>query len=569
MNITASTQIFACGQTGRRVAVSLGSVIGSGGAGTVYRDGSDPQFAIKLYDDLARANKLRPKLELMIRNPVGGLHASAHGKSYIQLAWPTEIIERPDGQIVGIRMPYLPAADSDDLEFLLRPHTRLEHKLDARFELRIIVACNLSALIEKLHIAGYCMPDLKPTNIRIYRDSGVLAVFDCDGLSLIGVGGKRFLSSEATPEYMAPEAKGDPAAAAALEQAQDRFALAVTIFQLMNEGLHPFQGIPVPGVSVPHGNQQRIDLGLYPHGKLVLANLKPNPQSLHPWFETETLSLFERAFALATIRPAANEWSRHLREMLPAQRLGLEPCSKGMSHLKLSKGCGHCELKRKLGHYPWDVDQTTQIAMTPRAKAVAAISSISATQTPSPHQSSSGSPSSGLAPVLTPKLGRVNYQSPSVYRPGLDPSYKLILLGTVAILGVGGLWFLNGSRDVSVPSPPNLPIPQPKQQAPSPPQPSPAPPKQRSIVFHPLGPQTFPSPSPAPVPLGREPTNGWQTFSWRGGRWVLPPPPSNTHYHYLCDVNARLMWCSSNPPNSSARPCNRNTDGQRGWCWEQ
>jgi len=355
--------LFAHDQSGTRIAVKLGPVIGSGGAGVVFRDASDSGYAIKLYESREKANSLKAKLEAMIRNPLPWARATSHGRVYVQLAWPTDLIELDDGQIVGVRMPYLPSNESDDVEFLLRPHTRREHMLDERFALRIVAAGNLAALVDKLHAAGYCMPDLKPANIRIYRDSSLLAVFDCDGMGVFGAGGRRFLAGEATPEYMAPEAKGDPGVAGASGPPQDQFALAVTIFQLMNEGLHPFQGVPIPGMAVPHDNQQRIDLGLYPHGRQSLANMKSNLQSLHPWFEERTVDLFERAFGKASGRPTAAEWSEHLRELAPGSSLGLRACPEGSGHLHFSKGCGHCELKKRLGHYPWDIPETGQIGI--------------------------------------------------------------------------------------------------------------------------------------------------------------------------------------------------------------
>jgi hypothetical protein len=131
----------------------------------------------------------------------------------------------------------------------------------------------------------------------------------------------------------------------------------------------------------------------------------------------------------------------------------------------------------------------------------------------------------------------------------------------VGAIIVAGLWLYSPTNDAA----------RKEEQLPShrPLVPPPAPPKQKKMVFTQLGPQTVPSATPTPVFLGKEPTNGWSIFSWRGGQWKLPPPPPNTHYHYLCDVKGRLMWCSLNPPNVSARPCTRNTDGLKGWCWEE
>jgi len=132
------------------------------------------------------------------------------------------------------------------------------------------------------------------------------------------------------------------------------------------------------------------------------------------------------------------------------------------------------------------------------------------------------------------------------------------------IIGVIFLFALIGSSCSTTPKS-TVPIQSPSQmQSQDQAVPVPVPPRS-AIQFAPIGPKQFPSPSPTPVFLGREPTDGRQVFAWRGKEWFLLPPPPN-RYAYLCVTNG-LNWCWRNPPHAGAAPCTQRSTGLRGWCW--
>jgi hypothetical protein len=162
-------------------------------------------------------------------------------------------------------------------------------------------------------------------------------MLDCDGYSIAGPN-RRFPASHFSDEHRGPEsATRGPQE---LGEEQDLFALAVITFQLLNDGIHPFDGHPAPGASVPSGVQEKINAGLYPYGAGRGGPLLPHSLSLYPRLEDETQRLFDRAFAGMGGRPSAAEWRDHLRGLIEGNVL--VRCAQNRDHAHFSKGCGLC-----------------------------------------------------------------------------------------------------------------------------------------------------------------------------------------------------------------------------------
>ena len=92
-----------------------------------------------------------------------------------------------------------------------------------------------------------------------------------------------------------------------ITEEQDRFALSTIIFRLLNNGIHPFSGIPnIPLNNIQSTIQNRIDNLWYAYSiKKECEQQKPHPYSMHDYFDNETLEMFERAFTDANNRPSA------------------------------------------------------------------------------------------------------------------------------------------------------------------------------------------------------------------------------------------------------------------------
>jgi serine/threonine protein kinase len=331
-----------------RKKIDVGKRIAGGGAGDIYIIPNAPGQVLKLYRTPEDREKYAPKLQAMLDNPPRLPPHKHQGNEYPQLAWPDAIAETEKGNFLGFTMPEIDFAGSVSLERMLQKKMRAISGLPEFYGYRMSAAYNLAASIAELHTRGHHIIDLKPANCRIYRGNMLVGLLDCDGFSVEGTRGKRFPASQYTPEYIAPEAsKKKPEE---LGEQQDRFALAVTIFRLLNNGLHPFQAKLPKGIS--SGTlQEMIEANYYAYGILSATNCFPAMQTIHHTFPTELRKMFDQAF-IRKNRPSAANWRDVLREYANPASGRLIKCNNDpVNHAHFGNGCGWCELGKKLATY--------------------------------------------------------------------------------------------------------------------------------------------------------------------------------------------------------------------------
>ncbi|SDA56326.1 MULTISPECIES: hypothetical protein [unclassified Janthinobacterium] len=320
----------------------LGKLIKSGGAGSVYLLPGAPAQVAKLYhphlDRAANRRKLEAMLELTPELP----DQLENGKRYVQIAWPQAAVFDGQGGFAGFVMPLLDMAQTAELEQILQERQARAAGLPTGLGPKLTLAANLAAVIDALHQQQHYVVDLKPVNLRFYRDSLYIAMLDCDGFSIQGHA-ERFPAEQFTADYLAPEfqRKGMPAGT---ELAQDRFALAVVIFQLLNFGIHPYSGRP-GNAQAPTEIPGRIRDGYYAYGVKRHKNMAPNATSGHALMPPELRAMFDRAFSPspAPQRPSAADWAQLLRGY--AQRSGgkLTVCAVNPEHQHFAgHGCAAC-----------------------------------------------------------------------------------------------------------------------------------------------------------------------------------------------------------------------------------
>lgn len=330
-----SARLFA-GPAGRERPLALGALLGEGAAGRVHAIAGDPALAAKLYHPDRDLKALEVKIDLMLANPPR-LPVLAHdGHDYPQIAWPVDKLRDDKGRFAGFLMPAIDLSRSTSLVNLLQRSSRRAEKLPEYYGYRVLVARNLAAVFVELHQAGHLMIDMKPANLRFYPGPSWMAVVDIDGFSIAGPATVRSPADQVSDEYVAPEGFGRRVET--LDEAQDRFALAVIIFQLLNNGLHPFAGAATrPGQ--PSDTQGRINAGLYPYGLTANPEAAPSALSLHESLPRDTRALFDRAFTRGGERPDAGAWRRNLDQLLEQ----IEPCAKKPAeHAHFGLGCGFC-----------------------------------------------------------------------------------------------------------------------------------------------------------------------------------------------------------------------------------
>lgn len=318
--------------------------LGRGADAVIYRIEGHPELAAKLYHDPTQDPSRRSKLEAMLANPPALPPFQHEGRAYIQIAWPNALLTDSKGSLRGYAMPLVDLSRAAQLEALLNRKTRQAYKFAEHAGYRLSAAANLARLVAELHARQHHIIDLKPANLNVYRETYFVSLLDCDGLSVQG-NRQRYPAHQYTPDYIAPEAIRNNLKPEELGEQQDRFALAVILFQLLNQGIHPFQGTPRDQQTLPSTNHERIAEGLFAYGSKAHSRIAPSPWSIHETLPDQTLRYFNLAFGEAHgNRPSAREWADHLAELADPKSALARPCSKNPEHLTYGKGCGLCRL---------------------------------------------------------------------------------------------------------------------------------------------------------------------------------------------------------------------------------
>ena len=336
-------QVNALFAGGHFEQISLGRLISKGGAaGKVYEVVGKPQKVAKIFHERQKSKTNRLKLEAMFTNNPNIPSVVAGGVEYVQVAWPEAILEDNEGYCIGYMMPFINTAEAVSLDHLMQSAVRTKLGLSDKYEYRVMAAYNVALMVASLHRYGHYIVDLKPANVFIYKKTMTVAVFDCDGFSIQGEQA-RFPAEFVSEEYIYPE--GMDLACEEMGEEQDKFALAVIIFKLLNNGIHPFSGVVKKNANSTLSIQERIAQYHYAYGMWSDTYQSPHPYSIHTFLPQSTMKLFDRAFVKGQKRPTALEWQTELDYLLK----NIKHCKKNPSHAYFTnKGCGLCVAEEKL-----------------------------------------------------------------------------------------------------------------------------------------------------------------------------------------------------------------------------
>ncbi len=331
--------VYADGSYGK---ITLGKLINKGGAsGKIYLVEDRPESVVKIFHNTTKSASNRQKLQAMLLNKPNFQPVEANGVEYIQIAWPQALLDDEKGFCVGYMMPLINMDSAVSLDHLMQKAIRKKLNLSEKYAYRIFAAYNVASMVTALHKCGHYIIDLKPSNLSVYKENMLVAVVDCDGFSIKGEK-TRYPAEFVSEEYIYPE--GMKQSCEQMDEEQDRFALAVIIFRLLNNGIHPFSGTPKDSGAAMLTIQERIEQYHYAYGFWPDKYQYPHPYSIHEYFNKETLELFERAFTKDCQRPSAYEWQEHLWKLMHS----LKQCKIDTNHAYFtSKGCGLCSVENK------------------------------------------------------------------------------------------------------------------------------------------------------------------------------------------------------------------------------
>ncbi|HEY0812043.1 MAG TPA: beta-propeller fold lactonase family protein [Pseudonocardia sp.] len=316
--------------------LDVGPPLSQGGQGTIHVVLDAPERVLKRFHEaeLARASDLEERLRAMVAlRPAGWREASGH----TMLAWPSDVVL--DGsRFVGHVMPRLRLADVVELHVLANPSDRSDPRSATPgwvrgFTWRHLVrtGANLALAIDVLHRSDYVVGDFNERNVLVRFDTRVTLV-DCDSMQVPNPrSGPPFLCGVGRAEFTAPELLDVDLATTPRRASSDLFALAVHVFQLLMEGVHPFDGVWHGDGEKPRRHQ------LARHGLFAYAGdprLRPRPSAMpFDLLPQEIRELFTRAFVLGAADPDARPTGREWHDALGRCAADLRTCAAAERHV--------------------------------------------------------------------------------------------------------------------------------------------------------------------------------------------------------------------------------------------
>ena len=333
---------------GQLITLDPAFALGTGGEARVYAIPQEPSLVAKVYheptDDRAR------KLMVMLAHPPNNLLAA---QEYVSIAWPVDLLLTTDRrhQCVGFLMPYMTGVHP--IIEVYNPRTRRQkHPRFDYFHLHH-TARNLAAVVHALHARGYVIADVKQSNIFV-TDTALVALVDTDSFQVYDRrSGIVYRCLVGTPEFTPPELQGQRFTDTDRAPEHDFFGVAVIIFQLLMEGMHPFDGL-FQGGGDPPPYEARIAAGYFPYSRERQGPFHPRPTALpfeilHPTLQRLFRCCFEDGHHTPKARPDAQAW----RMALDAAKDHLITCPVNDQHRygdHLS-ACPWCKRAGQLGGY--------------------------------------------------------------------------------------------------------------------------------------------------------------------------------------------------------------------------
>lgn len=351
-----------------------------GGEGQVFNIVGKPNLVAKLYKDTISIGDRERKLNVMVTYPPD--------KSVLnQIAWPVDVLYNGN-TFIGFVMPKLKI--NEDLNVIYEYGSSAKYP-NIPWSNKIIIAKNLCAVLNAVHEAGHACGDLNPKNISVDPNTGHIVFVDTDSYH-IQDGGNTYRCCVGIPEYLPVEIqrkmKGGLSTAAlpTFSKNTDNFALAVHIFQLLMNGVHPFSCAVLPSqvsVAFPQPSDNIIK-GQFPFMQKVQGITIPKfapPINILP---VEIQNLFKRAFidghTNPNKRPSPVEWFTALSKLEKT----LKTCSKVSHHEYYNNlsSCPWCDANNKF-------NQGIQVATIPSLTQSTIKQSMKPAYVPAPSYNSS------------------------------------------------------------------------------------------------------------------------------------------------------------------------------------
>ena len=400
-----------------------------GGEGQIFNINGHPDKVAKLY----KAGKITPDHERKLLKMV---IAPPEQDVLDQIAWPLDVLY-DNNKFVGFIMRKFKL--NEDLNVIYEYGSSAKYP-EMTWGNKIRIAKNLCVVLNAVHEAGHVCGDFNPKNISVDPNTGHITFVDTDSYHITD-GSNTYRCNVGMPEYLPVEIQKkmhnglSNAALPTFSQATDNFALAVHIFQLLMNGVHPFACAVIPSqdsVPIPDTSDSILK-GECPFFKDVPGKQIPKfappadilPQEIKKLF----LLAFVEGHASPAARPSAETWYYALERLEKS--------------LKKCKDVGHHEYHNGQSACPWCAADKRFSGALSSAKSKGLKQSNFTPPVAPPTRSPSYTPS--YASVSSTKgssspsyVGANNYGSASNYKKG--GFTKKLIGGIIAVALIAALF---------------------------------------------------------------------------------------------------------------------------------
>lgn len=321
--------------------------LNSGGEAEVFAVRGRPDQVAKIY--FAPSAERSAKLQAMVASPPTD---PTKNQGHVSICWPQALLFKPGSRsCAGFLMHYVDFSTNRPVLQLYNPQDRQGVAPGFTWGYLVRTASNIASVVDAIHARGYVIGDLNESNFLV-SDRALVTLVDCDSMQVPKAGGGGvFRCPVGKPDFTAPELQGRDFSRTDRNPTHDNFALAVMIFHLLMEGVHPYAGV-WHAAGEPPQLEDRIRMGDCPY--VGSGRVTPMPMAL-PFdvLPSPLKSLFVRCFQYGhkspTTRPSPHEW----KEALSALERNLNTCSANRRHVYPNhlQICPWCERTVYLGGF--------------------------------------------------------------------------------------------------------------------------------------------------------------------------------------------------------------------------